>query len=382
MKKMKTWFTLTLCVLMSVCAYAQTETRAQADSVRNYEINGVIIGEYQGKVYLVKEEKMHGAQTAIDSCEVVNGKFRFTGEAPEYSVIYFVQSKDGQLAPVFLEPGRIVMNIRPHHFLGAETKGTINNNLWQLHQLQTKYWLDSILLATNTDWMRFGHGTPEVEDRNFKYRTNLQNSKKLNMERYMVKYYNDEAFAPFIMLFEMTHELSLDELKALRAQLHKRLENHPYTKELDEVIANKEFKVGIDAPAFSIKGMDGKEIELKNYLGKYVLIDFWASWCGPCRREMPNVVKLYKECKGKNFEIIGISLDNKADAWKKAVKDLKMTWPQGCDFEVWQSPIARKYNLSAVPYTILVNPEGKIEAIDLRGEELISTVKTLLKKKK
>jgi len=135
----------------------------------------------------------------------------------------------------------------------------------------------------------------------------------------------------------------------LRGQLNEKLNNHPYTKELDEIIANKEFKVGVEAPEFSIKGMDGEDIELKNFAGKYIpgcpplqnfrvrsacsgcwkpaaccrssilsatggaagkyiLLDFWASWCGPCRNEMPNVVKLYKECKGKNFEIIGISV--------------------------------------------------------------------------
>lgn len=379
---MKKCFTLILGIFLCGWVCAQTETAMQEEAKNKYEINGRISGEYEGKVYLVKEEKMHGAQTTIDSCDVVDGKFHFTGEAPEHAVIYFVRSQDGQLAPVFLEAGRIVMNLRANYFLGAETKGTINNNLWQLHQLQTRYWLDSILLATNTEWMRFGRGTQEEEAKKFQDRTNLQNSKKLNMERHMVKYYNNEAFAPFIMLFEMTQELSLDELKALRGQLHESLANHPYTKELDEVIANKEFKVGIDAPAFAIKGIDGNEIELKDHLGKYVLIDFWASWCGPCRREMPNVVKLYKEYKGKNFEIIGISLDNKEGDWKKAVKDLGMTWPQACDFQVWESPIARKYNLSAVPYTVLVNPEGKVEAIDLRGEELISTVKTLLKRKK
>ena len=135
-------------------------------------------------------------------------------------------------------------------------------------------------------------------------------------------------------------------------------------QELDEIIANKEFKVGVEAPEFSIKGMDGEDIELKNFAGKYILLDFWASWCGPCRNEMPNVVKLYKECKGKNFEIIGISLDQKPEPWKKAVKDLKMTWPQACDFQVWYGPVARKYNLSAIPYTVLINPEGRIEALN------------------
>ena len=150
---------------------------------------------------------------------------------------------------------------------------------------------------------------------------------------------------------------------------------------MKDVISQKEFKVGSKAPEFSITGMKGENIELKEYAGKYILLDFWASWCAPCRGEMPNLVKLYKECKGKNFEIIGISLDQKEDAWKKAVKYLKMTWPQACDFQVWYGPIARAYNLSAVPYTVLINPEGKIEAIDLRGQALINTVRRLVKNK-
>lgn len=379
---MKKWITLSLCLLMSAFAFGQSENNEE-QPFKGYEISGYITGKYIGKVYLVKEDGMHGPQTKVDSCEVKEGRFQFKGDTvPEYSVIYFIQSQDGQLAPIFLEEGRMNITMRADYFLGSVTKGTVNNNLWSLHQLQTRYWVDSMLLASNTHYMRYGRGSYEVEDSLFKFRTREQNSKKLNMEKYMAKFYNDQAFAPFIMLFEMTNELSLDELKELRGQLDEKLNNHPYTKELDEIIANKEFKVGVEAPEFSIKGMNGEEIELKNYAGKYVLLDFWASRCGPCRNEMPNVVKLYKECKGKDFEIIGISLDQKPEPWKKAVKDLKMTWPQACDFQVWYGPVARKYNLSAVPYTVLINPEGKVEALNLRGEELIDTIKTALKNKK
>lgn len=379
---MKKWVILGGCLLAAMWASGQQNGETVPGRTGQYIIDGTISGGYRGMVYLVSEERMHGSQTCIDSCEVVDGRFRFTGEAPRYSVIHFIRSADGQLAPVFLEPGNIRMNMRADYFLGARSEGTVNNNLWNLHQRFVEYKKDSIRLAAVTDWARFGMGTQEKRAEEFNYRTRFQNESKLNMEKAMVKYYNEQAFAPFILMFEMKDELSLDELKDLRGQLDSCLAGHPYTKELDEVIAYKALQVGNEAPAFSIRGMDGREIELKNYVGKYVLLDFWASWCGPCRREMPNVVKLYRECGGKDFEIIGISLDQKEGDWKKAVKEMGMTWPQACDFLVWESPVARKYNLSAVPYTVLVGPDGRIEALNLRGGQLVNTIRTLLKNKK
>lgn len=111
-----------------------------------------------------------------------------------------------------------------------------------------------------------------------------------------------------------------------------------------------------------------------------MLVDFWASWCGPCMREMPNVVKLYKECKGKNFEIVGVSLDQKRDAWLNAVEKNKMKWIQVSDLKSWATAPVKLCNVSAVPYTVLVDPDGKVIALDLRGEELIKKIKEVLKK--
>ena len=375
---MKKLLTICLGLFLFIGVYAQEKTEQEKST--KYEINGTFTGVYKGKVYLVEEDGMHGPQTVIDSCLVVDNAFTFKGEAPQYSVIHFVKSEDGQIAPVFLEPGKINMRLRPDFFLGANSRGTVNNNLWGLHEHYVNFVRDSVQLATGTDWMRKGRGSDEFEDSEFKRRTSLINNTKLEMEKRMVDYYNKEAFAPFIILFEMSLEVSLQELKAMRAKLDPSLNDHPYTKALDLVIIQKDFKVGAEAPAFSIIDINGKEIELKNYAGKYVLIDFWASWCGPCRREMPNVVKLYEEYKGDNFEIIGISLDLEEDDWKKAITDMNMTWPQACDFLMWNSPVARKYNVVNVPSMVLINPEGKVEAIDLRGKQLHAKIEELLTK--
>ena len=371
--------TILVGLFMSISIFAQQPTEQEVN--RDYKISGTISGKYEGKVYLVEEDGLQGPQSVIDSCDVVENKFSFKGEAPQFSLIHFIKSSDGQLAPVFLEPGDIRMSMRADYFLGADANGTVNNNLWGLHQMHVEFVKDSVIKAAVTDWMRKGRGDNDFESKEFNRRTALQVNRKLEMEKQMVAYYNNEAFAPFITLFEMSLEVSSDELKKMRSILDPSLNDHPYTLAIDQVISNNDFKAGIEAPNFSIKDINGKEIELKNYAGKYVLLDFWASWCGPCRKEMPNVVKLYEEFKGKNFEIIGISLDSSEKDWKKAVTDMNMTWPQGCDFQLWQSPVARKYNVQAVPSMILINPEGKIEALDLRGKQLYTTIRTLLKSK-
>jgi len=122
----------------------------------------------------------------------------------------------------------------------------------------------------------------------------------------------------------------------------------------------------------TIKDIDGKERKLSEWVGKgqYVLIDFWASWCGPCRQEMPNVVANYAKYHEKGFEIIGMSFDQKADAWKKAVEQMGMKWPQLSDLGGWQSAAVEVYGISSIPASILLDGTGKIVALDLRADKL------------
>ena len=121
-----------------------------------------------------------------------------------------------------------------------------------------------------------------------------------------------------------------------------------------------------------MKDMNDKEIKLSQYAGKgnYVFVDFWASWCGPCRAEMPNVVEAYKKYHSKGLEIVGVSFDQKKDAWTAAVKNLGMEWPQMSDLKGWQCAAGKVYGIRSIPSNILLDPQGKIVASDLRGEDL------------
>ena len=130
--------------------------------------------------------------------------------------------------------------------------------------------------------------------------------------------------------------------------------------------------VGKEAPDFSMPDVNGKEVRLSSFRGRYVLVDFWASWCGPCRTENPNIVKTYNQYKDKNFTILGVSLDRpgQKDKWLKAIQDDNLAWTNISDLQFWNSPVVALYGFDGIPFNVLVDPQGKVIAEGLRGSAM------------
>jgi peroxiredoxin len=200
----------------------------------------------------------------------------------------------------------------------------------------------------------------------------------------------DTTAHPIIALFTLGYTRSIEPAKLVKSlnNLGKRFPNDQVIGNIitqyNQAVAQEKQKTakpqeGALAPDINMPDTSGKPFALSMLKGKYVLVDFWASWCGPCRQENPNVVKAYNNFKGKNFTILGVSLDKEKDAWLKAIADDQLYWHQISDLKYWSSAAVDLYGFDGIPYNVLVDPAGKIVASNLRGPDLELKLAQLLK---
>ncbi len=211
------------------------------------------------------------------------------------------------------------------------------------------------------------------------YEEYMAEAKKVDDLKSEVVKANPASPVSAFLVYNLYRHNTLEEMKEGLSKLDSSLVSNTYYKALtDRITVLESVAVGKQAPDFTQNDSTGTPVSLSSFKGKYLLVDFWASWCGPCRAENPNVVKLYADYKDKGFDILGVSLDQQKAPWLKAIEDDKLRWNHVSDLKGWGNEVAKLYGVSSIPHTILLDKEGKIIAKNLRGEELRAKIAELL----
>ena len=338
-----------------------------------------------GKVYLGHE--VNGNPVKVDSATLVNGEFVFKGavKSPEF---YSLTHKNLKYPIQFiLENSAITVTKTADSLAMAEVKGSAAQEVYmgfykvpwkeitaKAGQIYGK--IDKAEAAAKAAGVKVDSLTRAGFDQEF---AALDVQNKNAVKEYISKH-PSSAGAAAIIYDRFIAYPNFPVATELFASLTKDAQQSVIGSSITKAIAiDAKTAKGKLAPAFSMADKDGKIVHLSDFKGKYVLIDFWASWCGPCRKENPNVVAAYKKYHDKGFEIIGISLDSNKEAWLKAVDKDGLTWTHVSDLKGWQCATATTYGVKAVPASFLIDPNGKVVGKDLRGEELNKTLADLFK---
>jgi peroxiredoxin len=356
-----------------------------------FQLIGTVKGKFESiqKVYL--SYRSDGI-AVFDSTMLKEGKYSFKGKIAEpvraqllarpanQSDNYSWRPTRKHVASIFLSTDKIEVT-SVDSFSNISVKGSAANDELAKIEKEMKPFNDKFLLLNN-QYMEFAMAKDEAGQN--KILSQFKALEKESKEAYR-NYLKSNPSSP-IALYALSqfagYDINSDEVDPLFAALPASAKSYPSYKEFkDRLDIARKTGIGKQAMDFTQNDTLGKPVSLSSFKGKYVLVDFWASWCGPCRKENPNVVSAFNKYRDKDFTIFGVSLDqpNAEARWLKAINDDKLTWTHVSDLKFWNNAAAQLYGVRSIPFNLLLDKEGKIIAKNIRGEELQTKLSEILK---
>ncbi len=337
-----------------------------------FKITGNLEGVTEGWVILAKAAD--NDLSPMDSVMVKEGKFEFEGiiDIPEMYYLHF--KADEKYLGFFVEPGDLNISgtFDDAKFEGLPTQALYDGLISELRVYELQF------EEISQQYRDAVAGNDTVVQRAIEERATVIENERMEYMLAFAEKNSASVVAPFILMNNLQN-FEIERVESSMAKIDSSVYGSTYYISLvEEVEKLQRLSVGREAPNFTQNDPDGNPISLNSFRGQYLMIDFWASWCTPCRIENPNIVAAYEKYHDKGFEVLGVSLDRDKSAWLKGIADDNLTWPQVSDLQFWNNEVSRLYSISSIPSSLLLDPNGIIIGKNLRGEELHAKLAELL----
>jgi len=342
-----------------------------------YTINGTITGVDSGWVLLQKRDE--GKMITADSVRISEGKFAFAGKVDLPEMYYLLLKNVDQSLPFFIENSAITLKVYSDSLDKSEVSGSATHNLYLTYRNEEKA-LEMKMDQLYGNFMKAREIKDTVAMKTYSNALDsMQNAIPALVKNFALKN-GKSVVAPYLVLGN-AWAFTLEEIKTFNKSVDPSIANSSYAKSLTEreSILTK-VEPGNPAPEFTMNDTTGKPVSLSSFKGKVVLVDFWASWCGPCRAENPNVLAAYKKFNSKGFTVLGVSLDEDKAKWVAAIAKDGLTWTHVSDLTRWKNAAAKQYGVMSIPANFLLDKDGKIIGSSLRGEDLMKKLEEVMGK--
>ena len=361
--KMKKLIIISLILSIIVSCSNNNETK------NNFTINGIVENQTNGTIFLKK--RVDGEWIILDSTELNKGNFKFLGhiELPEQ---YYIQITEKNLIPVFVESSIIILDAKTDsigNITDTKITGSASNNDYQIFTKKV-----AVFDQKSNDLWKQWKEAKEAGNKDLMEKIENDNNEIDNdMKKFIIDYVlknNNNVVSAYITL-RNSYQFNLNELDSITSNFTNEISESKYVALLkDRVEVLKNVAIGKPFIDITLNDTAGNPVSLSSLKGKYILLDFWASWCGPCRAENPNVVAAYNDFKDKGFDVYGVSLDKNKEKWIEGINQDGLVWTNVSDLKGWQCAARDDYGFNSIPHSVLINKNGIIIAKNLRGDEL------------